>query len=312
MIKKTTDLTIFGKTIPVKNYICSKNGCPYTLKKPPVRIQLSVCPTYMCGANCRFCSASGSRREGYLDLKALERTLVEMKRTDSLRGIGITGGEPFTDVGLLNEIVQMIFDVLGLEVQLSINTNGTGLKDIHRIKRLEFVDTIHISRHHYEDARNDAYFGVKTADTRLIKETVESVYDPKLFVFNCLLLADGIGTKEEMVRFLDFTAHTGVPKAAFVTPMVVNEYTKKNRVSYRELFDRGDDRFLFTKEFADFDNCRCTDGVYVSPEGKLVEFYGRETVYGCCDYVRGLVLGADGVLRTGFSEDAQVIADCNG
>ena len=141
-----------------------------------------------------------------------------------------------------------------------------------------------------------------------IREIVNGVSDPKLFVYNCLLLKDGIGTKEEIAQFLEFAGGTGVPKVGFVTPMPVNDYVKNNKVSYTDIFDRSDDRFLFTTCYKDYEFCHCCDGVYVTKNGKLVEFYGRETIRDAKDYSRGLVYGPDNILRMGFSEDAGVVA----
>ncbi|MCR5324920.1 MAG: radical SAM protein [Lachnospiraceae bacterium] len=308
-ISRTTGITVFGKTINIKNYKCSINGGCYKEKNKPVKLQLAICPTFYCGGHCPFCSVAGrTGRKEFLDLNKLEKALKEMHDLNMVRGISLTGGEPFTDVVLLNEIVEMIFDIFGIEMEISINTNGSGLKKLHEIKRYEFIDAIHISRHHYDDDRNRAYFDIDVASGNEIREIVNGVSDPKLFVYNCLLLKDGIGTKEEMAQFLEFVGGTGVPKVGFVTPMPVNDYVKNNKVSYTDIFDRSDDRFLFTTCYKDYEYCHCCDGVYATKTGKLVEFYGRETIRDAKDYSRGLVYGPDNILRTGFSEDAGVVA----
>ena len=307
-MERTTELELFGKVLQVKNYDCSKNGCPYQEKPRPLKLQLFICPTYFCPGNCPFCVAAGTnRKKGFLDPGKLERVLLELKTMDILRGVAITGGEPFMDTVLLNEIIEMIFDIFGVETQVSINTSGVGLDRLSDIQRLPFVDTIHVSRHHYDDARNQAYFGMRVPTGEEIASLVDIVKDPKLFVFNCLLLRDGIGTKEELERFLEFSAEVGVPKAGFVTPMPINDYVRVNAVSCFSLLKRGDPRFLFTKGYRDYHYCQCQDGVYVTASGKLVEFYGRETLYGSGDYIRGLVYGADNVLRDGFGADAEVV-----
>ena len=311
---RSTDVNLFGTFISVKNYLCAKNGCPYEEKKKPVKLQLSVCPTSYCGAACPFCSArmlphGGTAEKKFIDTAKLEKVIRELHDRDMIRGVSLTGGEPFTEVELLNEIIEMVFDICGIETEISINTNGSGLGKLDRIKRLAFVDTIHISRHHYDDARNEAYFKTRVATSGEIKGIVDIVKDRKLFVYNCLLLKDGIGTYEEMVKFLEFAAETGVPKVGFVTPMAVNDYTRENRVSYTTLFEQGhgSEGLLYTVGYEDFEFCHCRDGVYAASNGSLVEFYGRETLPVRCGYARGLVYGADNVLRTGFGEDAEVV-----
>ena len=50
----------------------------------------------------------------------------------------------------------------------------------------------------------------------------------------------------------------------------------------------------------DFEYCHCRDGVYVSPDGRLIELSGRDTA-GCgVPYSRGLVYDYDGHLKDGF------------
>jgi len=309
MIEKTTAFNIFGKELCVKNYKCSHNGCPYVQKDRPLKMQLSLRLTSYCGASCRFCSAAcGKGIKDFLNLKYLETVLNEMKRLNAVRGISITGGEPFTDIGLLNEAIEMIFDILGVWTEVSINTNGIGLKDIHKIKRLKYVDTVHISRHHYDDEKNRAYFGIDVPDSEAIKEAVQSVYDPRIFVLNCLLLKGGIGSSKEMKNYLEWAGDIGIKKAGFITAMPVNDYAAKNRVSYKDIFVV-DEAILYTDRFDDFEYCNCRDGIYASSSGRVVEFYGRETGYGGPDFVRGFVLGPDGVLRTGYGEKAGIVAD---
>ena len=307
---RTAELTLFGKQFRVKNYKCSINGGCYQEKKKPIKLQLSICPTYYCGGHCPFCVAAGmTDKKGFLDIAKLEKALTELHSLDVVRGISLTGGEPFTDIVLLNEILEMIFEIFGIEMEISINTNGSGLEKIFDIKKYDLIDAVHISRHHYDDERNRAYFNTEVPAGGAIREIVRNANDPKLFVYNCLLLKDGIGTKEEMVCFLEFAGETYVPKVGFVTPMAVNDYTEINKVSYTELFDRSDDRLLFTSKYQDFDYCRCGDGVFVTGDGKLVEFYGRETTYGTPEHIRGFVYGPDNVLRTGFGKEAEIVAE---
>jgi Predicted Fe-S oxidoreductases len=310
-INYSKEICIFGKTLPVKNYICSKNGCPYTEKnEDPPKIQLSITPTSFCAASCPFCvAASTISNQRFLDIKKLENVLVELNHMNVVRGINITGGEPFTDIDLLDEIVNLVFDIFGPEIQLSINTNGIGLNKLDKIRRYLFIDTIHISRHHYDDARNRDYFHLNVPTEEELTEIVGKVKDKRLFVFNCLLLADGIGSKEEVKRFLDFSDRVGVPKVGFVTPMDINPYTKKNQVSYKAVFDTDDPDFLFTNKYKDLKFCECQDGIYVTKEGRLVEFYGRETGYGTGEFARGLVYTADNQLKSGYGENAILIAD---
>lgn len=307
-IQAVKELDIFGKTVRLKNYGCSKDGGPYFEKEPPFTIKLSICPTQFCAGGCPFCVAANTvSNTGFLDIEKLRTALLELKARDIISTISITGGEPFTDVSLLNEIVEAVFEIFGLEMQLSINTNGIGLGEMRKIRKYLFIDTIHISRHHYDDDINRRYFNLDVPTEAELTEIVGSVKDKRLFVFNCLLLKDGIGTKEEAKKFMEFADRVRVPKVGFVTVMPINPYTEMNRVSYMEVLDSKDPDILFRKCFKDYEYCHCTDGIYAASSGRIVHFYGRETEFGGPDFARGLVYTSDNELRTGYGENAELI-----
>ena len=297
---RTRQIDILGKKVMVKNYICSLNGEPYRKKPDDIKLQLSITPTEECGCGCSFCAARCSMQGRRIDTAKLERVLKELAGKKLIRGISITGGEPFSDVTLLNEVIEMCFDICGEDAELSINTNGNGLDKLDRIERLPLVESIHISRHHYLDDVNAELFHGKVPTGDEIKETVSGIAFKDIFVFNCLLLKDYIGSREEAYKFMDFAIEVGVPKTGFITAMEVNDFTRKQRVSFEDIITEDDRQLVFTKSYRDFDSCRCRDGVYSSPKGGIEEFYGRQTLPGNPGYVRTLVYGADNHLRTGF------------
>ena len=225
----------------------------------------------------------------------------KLKAEDRIRGIKITGGEPFYDVGLLNEVVSVLYEIFGYELELSISTNGIWLDQIHRIKGLEHIEAIHVSRHHYDDAINKKLFGgadVPSGDK--LKEIVSTISFKDVFVFNCMLLKDYIHSPKEAHRFLDFTIKTGIPKVGFMTCSPINEFAKQQTIPYESVIKDNDASLLFTRGFYDYEFCHCRDGVYVSPSGEIVEFYGRSTNTDGCQYSRGLVYDADDHVRDDF------------
>lgn len=311
--QRTREIELFGRRIAVKNYTCAPlnlgkgKDCDIEYQeKDSMKLLLSICPTTYCGANCPFCSAKETDKKQWIDLKRLEYVLNKLKGEDIVRSISITGGEPFTNVDVLNEVLNMIFDILGLQTEISINTNGSGISQLDKIEKISYVDTIHISRHHYLDRKNEELFyasnplSIKIPGADEIKEIVSEICYKDIFVFNCLLLKGYIDSVEEVHRFLDFAIDMQVPKVGFVTPMRINEFTRERAVSYFDVLKPEDESLLFTKGFQDFEYCSCRDGVYASEDGAIVEFYGRETLFGPGDYVRGFVFGADNHLRTGY------------
>lgn len=325
-IEKSKRITILGKEIDVKNYICSINGGGYKEKEGTPKIQVTICPTSFCMGNCAFCIARTSAdKETYekdtynkkglngdiqvssrINLKILENTLYQLKAEDIVRGISITGGEPFSDVKLLNEVISLVFAVFGKSMEISLNTNGYNLHRMHEIKDLSYLDTIHISRHHYDDKRVQELFNIKDKAYHIpgkeeLTEIISSVSYKDLFVLNCLLFKNYIGTPEEAHKYLEHAMDIGVGKVAFISPVECNDFVRREKVKYEEVIRRDDPDMLFLRNFEDYNICHCQDGLYMSKYGgRMIEFYGRETFPYDCPYSRGLVYGADNVLRDGF------------
>jgi molybdenum cofactor biosynthesis enzyme MoaA len=296
---------VLGKQLRLKNYICSADGISYKQKPEKIQLQLSICPTSYCMASCPFCIANNTKQKQFIDLNKLEDCLRRLNEENLVRGISFTGGEPFTDVKLLNDTLNLVYKVFGKSVEVSVTTNGINLHRVHEIEMLSYLDALHISRHHYDDQINARLFGVRVPTNQELSEILHSVSYRDLFVLNCMLLKDYIGTQDDVHAFLDFAIAVGAGKVAFMACSPVNDFAKAQTMDYTTVLRADDPSLLFTRGFQDFDICRCQDGVYASAEGEIIEFYGRNTNAGDCQYCRGFVYGADNHLRVGY--DGEVI-----
>ncbi len=300
--EKTREINILGKPITVKNYICSADGINYKEKPENIKLQLFVNMLTFCPANCRFCVAKNTKQDKKIDIDKFKSVMKLLKAEDRIRGIKITGGEPFYDIELLNEVLSAIYDIFGYQIEVAISTNGTGLENLKKIKDLEHIETIHLSRHHYDDNVNRELFGnIKNIpDKKLLKDIIGSVSYKDIFVLNCILLKDYINSPEEAHKFMDFAIDIGAPKVGFMTCSQVNGYAKEQSIPYEAVIKEDDPALLFTRGFFDYDYCHCSDGVYSSEDGRIVEFYGKSTKMEDYAYCRGLVYDADDHLKDGF------------
>ena len=299
-MSRSAKIKLLGREIAVKNYICSPDGVHYRPKEGRIRLQLSILLTRYCDARCPFCIAAPTDDPAALDPAALEKILRLLRQEDRVRGISITGGEPFTRPELLDQAVSMSFRFFGHAMEVTINTNGTGLAHLCGIRELEHVDTVHISRHHWLDSRNEALFGRRMPSAEELRAHIAAVPLKGLFVLNCMLLRGWVEKPEDARRYMDFAIGLGASKVSFITGTPVNDFVRQRRVPYEAVLRDDDPSLLFTRGFRDYSCCRCRDGVYVSPQGRLIEFYGRHTEPGGCDYCRGLVLTPEGALTAGF------------
>jgi molybdenum cofactor biosynthesis enzyme MoaA len=300
-VVKTRTVNVLGKELKLKNYVCSADGIHYKQKPEDIQLQLSICPTSFCEATCPFCIAKNTNQKQFVDLVRLEECLKRLHDENLVRGISFTGGEPFTDVKLLNDIINLVYKTFGNSIEVSVTTNGTNLHRMHEIEMLSYLEALHISRHHYDDRINSELFGVRVPTKDELSEILHSVSYKDLFVLNCMLLKDYIGTQEDVHKFLDFAIEVGAGKVAFMACSPINDFAKEQTMDYTTVLRSDDISLLFTRGFQDFDLCRCQDGVYASSTGEIIEFYGRNTSGINCEYCRGFVYGADNHLRVGFN-----------
>ena len=298
--EKTRQINILGKPLTVKNYICSPDGINYKEKPENIRLQLFVNMLTFCPASCRFCVANNTKQDKRIDIDKFTSVMKLLKSEDVIRGIKITGGEPFYDIELLNKVISVIYEVFGYEMEVSISTNGIGLENLYKIKDLEHIEAIHLSRHHYDDDVNREIFGYNVPDKDTLKRIVDSISYKDIFVLNCILLRDYINSPEEAHKFMDFAIDLNVPKVGFVTCSPVNKYAEEQTSPYESVIKEDDPALLFTRGFYDYNYCHCSDGVYSSEDGRIVEFYGRSTKMEKYAYCRGLVYDADDHLKDGF------------
>ena len=298
----TREISVLGTPLRVKNYVCARDGGACRPKPEQVQLQLSVVLTRACNARCPFCIAGPSENTSRLDPDRFRKVLEQLKQENVLRGIKITGGEPGLDLPLLESVLQAIFELFPPEMEVSLDTNGTLLPGLAGLRDLYRLESVHISRHHWDDAVNDGIFCRSMPSAETLHGVLKEIACPDLFVLNCLMLRGIISTPEDVHRYLDFAIDMGAGKAAFITADPVNAWTAARRVSYEEVLREDDPSLLFTRGYRDYSWCRCQDGVYVSPSGRLIEFYGRQTEERGCDYCRGLVYGPDNLLRSGFGD----------
>ena len=298
---RTKVIDVLGVPVRVKNYICSPDGVNYCRKDSDIKLALAVCPVMFCPAGCPFCIAKNTGSSKRIDIEKFSRVLRALKAEDLVQRIKITGGEPFYDVPFLNEVISLVFEVFGRDFELSVSTNGVHLDRIFEISGLERIESIHISRHHYDDGINRRIFGGFNAPGKdELKEIVSSVSFRDIFVYNCMLLKDFINSPGEAHKLLDFAIETGVPKVGFMECSPVNEYAVANAVPVESVINDDDGSLLFTRGFYDYEFCRCRDGVYLSADGSIEEFYARSTNNDICSYSRCLTFDAENHLRDGY------------
>lgn len=294
------ELELFGKTIRIKNYACSSN--PNSFIRERMKLNLYVKINDVCTAKCEFCSNRDMKDLGDLDLEKLKYVLIEMKQRNLLNRISITGGEPMLKLDLLNQVINLIYEVIPNAI-VTLNTNGYRFRDILKLDSLDKLEGIHISRHHYNDEQNENIFGINVANKEDIKYVMEKIKNKRLIRLNCLLIKGQIDSIEEVQKFLDFASGLGIFRVGFVSLMKVNEYSKENFIDFNDVFKTENMNPKMHIHFYDRNICECINGFYVSKQGNFIEWYARMTKELNCNYTRQFVYTSNNRLTTGFGKE---------
>lgn len=148
-------IKIFDEKLPVKDYYCSDSPTKLRKTKPSLRLYIKL--TDQCFANCQFCANSQSKDFGTIDLEKLAFVISYLKEKEILHGISITGGEPMTNPTKLFQVLDLIYKI-DEDMEVAISTNGYNCREFKNYDKVNKLESIHISRHHYDDRKKRKYF----------------------------------------------------------------------------------------------------------------------------------------------------------
>lgn len=115
-------------------------------------------------------------------------------------------------------------------------------------------------------------------------------------------MKSGINFLEEIKKMLIYVGDIGVYKTGFVSLMKCNPYTEKEFINFNEIFENLDDSFFLGYHFYSKDYCECIDGIHLTEQNKLVEYYARMVKDCDCPYTTQLVYTSDNKLTAGFGK----------
>lgn len=224
-----------------------------------------------CNANCPYCITKFRRmKNAVLSIEELEKVLAS-SNYDKIEITG--GGEP----SLHPEIEQIVkICVKGCPVNIYTNGNYNPTNSNQQIC---------LSRAHYDDVLNNQIMGVKY-DIQKYK----NIFNLKL---SLMLHKNGICTLAELEKYLTWAQQIAIK-------VVVRQLFEYEDENYRDYFAR---EYVSSVDMAEAfgvqHDYKLVEGNYFfNVDGLVVEFEGRS----CACEDDNPVLGADGVLRNGWSE----------
>lgn len=293
-------IKIFQTEIPVKDYCCSDSPTKLRKTKPSLRLYIKLTDT--CFANCQFCANEQSKDFGKIDLKKLAFVISYLKEQNLLHGISITGGEPMTNPDKLFQVLDLIYQI-DKDMDVAISTNGYHCREFKNYDKVNNLESIHISRHHYDDRKNEEIFRSKNiATTEDIIDLEQSLTDKKIININTMIMKSGINSLEEIKKMLTYVGDIGVYKTGFVALMKCNSYAEKEFINFNDIFEHLDKNFFPGHHFYSREYCECVDGIYLTEHQKLVEYYARMVKDCNCPYTTQLVYTSDNKVTAGFGK----------
>lgn len=252
------ELVINDKKYEIKPYACS----------PCDEFPFYINVTNLCNAKCKFCSNSCNKDLGKLDLDFLKNILDKV--SEKVSRFSISGGETLINIKELEKLLKLLNNY---NKRITLNTNGTFLKQNIKILNKYNIESIQLSRHHYDDVKNNEVFEIETLNF----DEINSLNVKADLRINCLLIKNYIDSKKEVINFLEKISETDISQVGFISMMQVNDYTKEKFVDYRDIIKEFDDEFYLTKKMADGKRCTCANYLYVAENGKTIFVYFRYT-----------------------------------
>lgn len=256
---------IRGENYEIKPYVCSPNT------EFPFYINI----TNLCNAKCEFCCNGQNKDFRKLDMNFLKEALDIVH--DKVSRISISGGETMINAIDLENLLKLID---GYGRCITINTNGSFLaRNVDMLNQFYNIESIQLSRHHYDDEKNNEIFKIKTLSFDDMKKLNLNA-DLRI---NCLLIKGYIDSLDEVKNYLEkLCAETKIYQVGFISMMPVNNFTDEYFVDYRDIIKSIGDEFEEVEIMADGDRCSCANYFYHSKAGREIFVYFRYTKgYGC-------------------------------
>lgn len=282
-------INLFDKEIQVKDYDCSYNKNIFNPR--PSVFNLYIQLTDACNAKCKFCDKPGCKDNDF-DYDKFKYIFKELYNKNFIKFVSITGGEPFLNIEKLHKVIDIIHSV-DSKFPIGVNTNGYNLNAMEDLE----ITELHISRHHYDNVKNQSVFEVATPSLEQIKLTIEKINNE--VIFNCVLQKDLIDKVHEVKKYLDVVSLIGVNRVQFISMMPLTKYYNENYVDptliIKEFYDTTNDGYLYDKDI-----CECFNLMYISSQGIPIEVSIKHNKQHLCSYTRQFVYTANNSLITGF------------
>ena len=220
-------IELFGKEIKLTTHSCHLFDQPAEeIDEPYVNFYIR---TKFCNAKCAFCTYADDANK--LSLERLEEVFKEITSKIKIRKVAVSGGEPTLYWDNFVNITNMALK-WAPDSELSMNTDGFRWKQLFESSIYKHYHYIQLSRHHYDQQKNDEVFKCKTPGDDDIRWASDLQTHPHQIQFRCNLIKNYIDTKEEAFKFLEWSNSVRINDVGLVSLMPINDYSKENYIYF--------------------------------------------------------------------------------
>lgn len=285
----------------------------YGIRKPYLynETQLYIVFGYACNANCPFCVYHDKDRQtNIVDIDKLRKFLKNLFNENIIFcDVHLTGGEPTINLENFEAVLDVIHDIYGKSLNVSVNTNGINLVNLIPFVKSGKLTNVALSRHALTDEENVEIFGTDSIahenDIRYFtKKCADTLH------LSCNLIKGYVDSYSRVIQYLDKASELGVNDVGLVQLMDKNKFCSKSYVEYRELgldIPRNGIELKRTRTQVKKDDankkilCACENFIYIPKSCKAVSVYHRHAIESNSIASYLVYSGQEGTVRQGFS-----------
>jgi len=266
-------MKLFGEEFKLRTHYCRYfNTEPELIENPYINLYVRF---YGCNATCQFCEYHSDCSKEFDEDKLIE-IIKELTSKLFIKKLNITGGEPTLNYERFLRVFNICKEHLSDKTMIVVNTNGYNFEKLIKEKEIiKRVTNISLSRHHYDDNKNNEILGFQSVSYKTIKKAQKKL-KPGVLNLTCNLIKGYIDSTDEVYKYLEFASKIGVDLVGLVSLMKINDYCHDNFIDFNTI-DLISKRFNLTKQFSYKDCCKCNNYVYIPENLKLVRVYHKNT-----------------------------------
>lgn len=313
------EIHLGNASLEAKDYYCIAEDSRYGyIPKEKLSLWLYVNVTDQCNASCPFCVAEANKvGTNHVIPEHFFQVLEDIQ--PCISGISFTGGEPTLNMELLGQLISGTATRIPDTMEIDLVTNGSNLKELSTAPWIDYLTTLHISRHAPDDEANRRLMNFPAPSITELHRFISSLKDPGQVVFNCVMQRGGVENMEDVASFLDMASELGVQNSSFITMFRANAFCEEHYISGgdfpvmdQKLLEHWNQKhpesfFQIWNRQRDHSYCCCCSGDYKSSHGSTRFYFRCPGTVPAPEYCRQLVYTANNTLQDGFGIGRKVL-----